>query len=198
MIVTLSSTFLSSLSSPCFSFPTKLRDCELRSIALSLKDILQRIKTNGWRGGAEGKGGKNKRTRRSGAETEIRARIAPSLAAKKLMRGYARLDLDRPFIRRQSILVLSAVDSDVKRVAPHPRQMAPSLTCVPRASGVRGSTGDTIHVSSGERERVHLPHTSIHRRSVRRMCAHMLASPSVFLQSCTVTHDRTIEAYLKR
>lgn len=30
---------------------------------------------------------------------------------KKLMRGYARLDSDRPFIRRQSILVLSAVDS---------------------------------------------------------------------------------------
>jgi len=81
------------------------------------------------------------------------------------MRGYARLDPDRPFIRRQSILVLSAVDSDVKRVAPYPRQMAPSLTCVPRASGVRGSTGDTIHVSSGKRERVHPPHTS-----VRRMC----------------------------
>lgn len=52
------------------------------------------------------------------------------------MRGYARLDSDRPFIRRQSILVLSAVDSMLSESSvPSPLRRQMAVADVQRASG---------------------------------------------------------------
>lgn len=133
MIVTLDSIpFLVVVSPVYLSFPTKLRDCaqRFRSLALLLSALKERTEKGG--------GKKNKWARDWENATRLREEIGrlPFVRGKKLMRGYARLNSDRPFIRRQSILVLSAVDSMLSESSvPSPRRRQMAIADVQRASG---------------------------------------------------------------
>lgn len=140
MIVTLDSipflvVVVAVVSLVYLSFLTKLRDCAQRFRFLAL--LFSALK-EGPRTGMVEKKKKNKWARDWENATRLPEEIGrlPFVRGKKLMRGYARLDSDRPFIRRQSILVLSAVDSMLSESSvPSPLRRQMAIADVQRASG---------------------------------------------------------------